>query len=100
MNDPITISFEVVPGGLTAHADIYAAIRAALAVVRQSGLPYRIGSMETTLEGEYDQVMAVIKAAQDTVLAAGANRVFTIIKVDYAPTTERLCKLSYDEPAA
>jgi uncharacterized protein YqgV (UPF0045/DUF77 family) len=52
--------------------------------------------METTIEGDYDAIMAVIKQAQEAVLAAGASRVFTLIKVDYDPNgssiAEKLAK--------
>lgn len=82
---PIAVSFEVLPGGLAEKAAVYAAVDAAIAVVAASGLPYLVNPMETTIEGEYDAVMAVIKAAQEAVLAAGASRVFTLIKVDYDP---------------
>ncbi len=82
---PITISFEVLPGGLQEKAAVYAAVDAAIAVVAESGLPYIVNPMETTIEGEYDTVMMVIKRAQEAVLAAGASRVFTLIKVDYDP---------------
>ncbi len=81
----VTISFEVLPGGLPDKAATYAAVDAAIAVVAASGLPYRVGPMETTIEGEYDAIMAVIKQAQEAVLQAGATRVFTLIKVDYDP---------------
>ena len=82
---PVTISFEVLPGGLQEKAAVYAAVDAAIAVVAESGLPYIVNPMETTIEGEYDTVMMVIKRAQEAVLAAGASRVFTLIKVDYDP---------------
>lgn len=82
---PIAVSFEVLPGGLAEKAAVYAAVDAAIAVVAASGLPYLVNPMETTIEGEYDAVMAVIKTAQEAVLAAGASRVFTLIKVDYDP---------------
>ncbi len=82
---PITISFEVLPGGLQEKAAVYAAVDAAIAVVAESGLTYTVNPMETTIEGEYDTVMMVIKRAQEAVLAAGASRVFTLIKVDYDP---------------
>lgn len=81
----VTISFEVLPGGLPDKAATYAAVDAAIAIVAASGLPYRVGPMETTIEGEYDAIMAVIKQAQEAVLQAGATRVFTLIKVDYDP---------------
>lgn len=82
---PITVSFEVLPGGLPDKAATYAAVDAAIAVVAASGLPYRVGPMETTVEGEYDAVMAIIRQAQEAALQAGATRVFTLIKVDYDP---------------
>ena len=74
----ITVSFEVLPGGLPDKAATYAAVDAAIAVVAESGLTYRVGPMETTIEGEYDDIMTVIKRAQEAVLAAGATRVFTL----------------------
>ncbi len=82
---PIAVSFQVLPGGLAAKAEVYAAVDAAITVVAASGLPYRVNPMETTVEGEYDTVMGLIKRAQDAVLAAGAERVFTYIKIDYNP---------------
>jgi len=90
----ITVSFEVLPGGLPDKAATYAAVDAAIAVVAESGLTYRVGPMETTIEGEYDDIMAVIRRAQEAVLAAG-----TLIKVDYDPRgstiAEKLAK--YEE---
>ncbi len=81
----ITVSFEVLPGGLAAKQEVYRAVDAAIAVVAQSGLSYKVSPMETTIEGEYDTIMALIKQAQEAVLTAGADRVFTLIKVDYNP---------------
>ena len=81
----ITVSFEVLPGGLATKQEVYHAVDAAIAVVARSGLPYKVSPMETTIEGEYDTIMALIKQAQEAVLTAGADRVFTLIKVDYNP---------------
>ena len=92
----ISVSFEVLPGGLPDKAATYAAVDAAIAVVAASGLVYTVNPMETTIEGEYDTVMRVIKEAQEAVLQAGASRVFTLIKVDYDPSgssiAEKLAK--------
>ena len=59
----IAVSFQVLPGGLPDKATTYAAVDAAIAVVAASGLTYLVNPMETTIEGEYDTVMAVIKRA-------------------------------------
>lgn len=89
---PIVVSFQVLPGGLAAQAEVYAAVDAAIAVVAASGLPYRVNPMETSIEGEYDTVMALIKHAQEAVLAAGATRVFTYVKIDYNPLGSSLAE--------
>jgi uncharacterized protein YqgV (UPF0045/DUF77 family) len=96
----MTISFQVLPGGLPDKAAAYAAVDAAIAVVAASGLPYSVGAMETTLEGDFEPIMATIRRALDAVLAAGASRVFTNVKIDYDPNgstiDEKLAK--YRQP--
>ena len=53
-------------------------------MVRASGLPNRTDAMFTTIEGEWDEVMAVVKAATDAV-AARAPRVSLVVKADIRP---------------
>ncbi len=53
----------------------------AVKVVRASGLPHETNAMFTNVEGEWDEVMAVIKEAVDAV-AEHAPRVSTVIKID------------------
>ena len=53
-----------------------------LEVIDASGLDYRLGPMGTCIEGEYDQVMAVVKQCFER-MAADCNRVTASIKLDY-----------------
>lgn len=80
----IAISFKVLPGGLTSREETYAAVDRAIEVVQQSGLKYMVSPSETTIEGEYDDAMAVIKRAQEAALSA-APRIFTFISIDWDP---------------
>ncbi|MEP6855454.1 MAG: thiamine-binding protein [Pedococcus sp.] len=57
------------------------AVAAAVAVVRACGLPHRTDSMFTTVEGEWDECMAVVKGAVDAVAAYGP-RVSLVLKAD------------------
>ncbi|GAA1222889.1 thiamine-binding protein [Prauserella halophila] len=79
------VAFSVSPAG-TAESDggVSEAVAAAVRVVRESGLPHRTGSMFTEIEGEWDEVMDVVKRATD---AAGENaaRVGLVIKADIRP---------------
>ena len=56
----------------------------AVRVVRASGLPNQTDSMFTTVEGDWDEVMTVVKAAVDAV-AARAPRVSLVLKADLRP---------------
>ena len=53
-------------------------------MVRASGLPNRTDAMFTSIEGDWDEVMGVVKAAVDAV-AAGAPRVSLVLKADIRP---------------
>ncbi|MEU8231310.1 MTH1187 family thiamine-binding protein [Actinoplanes sp. NPDC004185] len=76
------VAFSVTPLGVgDSVGDLVAE---AVRVVRASGLPNRTDAMFTTVEGEWDEVMAVIKQAVDAV-AAHAPRVTVSLKADIRP---------------
>lgn len=52
-----------------------------LDLVDRSGLPYRLGPMGTTVEGELDEVLDLIKRCHRAVLE-DVDRVSTLIKID------------------
>ncbi|MGN6524689.1 MAG: thiamine-binding protein [Actinomycetes bacterium] len=60
------------------------AVAAAVRVVRESGLPNRTDAMFTTLEGEWDEVMDVVKRATEAA-GQGAGRVSLVLKADIRP---------------
>jgi uncharacterized protein (TIGR00106 family) len=60
------------------------AVAEAVRVVRESGLPSETTSMFTTIEGEWDEVMAVVKRAVE-VVQQRAPRVSLVLKADIRP---------------
>ncbi|WP_022908710.1 thiamine-binding protein [Aestuariimicrobium kwangyangense] len=65
-------------------ASVHDAVAAAVSVVRASGLPHRTDSMFTTIEGEWDECMAVVKQCVDAVQPFG-SRVALVLKADIRP---------------
>ena len=53
-----------------------------LDLVDKSGLPYRLGPLGTCVEGEWEQVMDVIRRCYEA-LAADCNRISCTVKIDY-----------------
>ena len=79
------VAFSVAPsGGEGSDASVHDAVAAAVEVVRDSGLDHRTDSMFTTLEGEWDEVFAVIKQATEVVGRFG-SRVSLVLKADIRP---------------
>ncbi|MDJ0379404.1 MTH1187 family thiamine-binding protein [Streptomyces sp. G-G2] len=76
------VAFSVTPLGVGEEVGEYVAD--AVRVVRESGLPNRTDAMFTTVEGEWDQVMDVVKRAVEAV-EARAPRVSFILKADIRP---------------
>lgn len=55
----------------------------AVEVVRgQDRVRYRLDSMFTTLEGDLDEIFALVRQMQEAVFEAGALRVGTVMKID------------------
>lgn len=79
------IAFSVAPAvTATADAEMADAVSAAVRVVRESGLPNETNAMFTLVEGEWDEVMDVVKRATDAVLAV-SPRVSLVLKADIRP---------------
>lgn len=79
------VAFSVAPsGGDNPDASMHDAVAAAVRVVRESGLPNRTDAMFTTIEGEWDEVMDVVRRATEAVAAYGP-RVSLVLKADIRP---------------
>ncbi|MFC5061360.1 MTH1187 family thiamine-binding protein [Actinomycetospora atypica] len=77
------VAFSVAPSGGESDS-VSEAVAEAVKVVRESGLPHETSSMFTSIEGEWDEVMDVVKRATE---AAGrfGSRVSLVLKADIRP---------------
>lgn len=78
------VAFSVSPMGGDETGGVGAAVAEAVRIVRESGLPNETNAMFTNIEGEWDEVMAVLKRAVDAV-AAVSPRVSLVLKADIRP---------------
>src|SRR5580698_6025369 len=75
-------AFSITPLGV--GDSVASSVADAVRLVRMSGLPNETNAMFTNVEGDWDEVMALIKACVDKV-AEAAPPVTLVIKVDYRP---------------
>lgn len=53
--------------------------------IKSTGLNYFVGPCETSIEGDYDELMEIVKECQKVVIRAGANAVSAYVKINYRP---------------
>ena len=75
-------AFSITPLGI--GDSVSASVADAVRLVRESGLPNETNAMFTNVEGDWDEVMALLKSCVDAV-AASAPRVSVVVKIDHRP---------------
>ena len=76
------VAFSITPLG--AGESVSAPVADAVRLVRESGLPNETNAMFTNVEGDWDEVMALLKSCVLKV-AETAPRVSVVMKLDYRP---------------
>jgi uncharacterized protein (TIGR00106 family) len=75
------VAISISPSGGDPEAGVADKVAEAVQVIRDSGLPNETNSMFTNIEGEWDEVMAVVKAAVFKA-AETSPRVGLVLKAD------------------
>lgn len=57
----------------------------AIDVIKASGLPYKVGPLETTIEGSLDRLLQLVKTMNEAMAEAGCPSVISQIKIYYNP---------------
>ncbi len=58
--------------------------------IKSTGLNYYVGPCETSIEGDYDELMDIVKECQKIAVKAGAESVSSYVKITYRPKGEVL----------
>jgi len=75
------VEVSVVPIG-TGSTSVSEYVRAACAVIRQSGLKHELNPMGTCIEGDLDAIFALIRRVHETLAGMGCCRLVTTVKID------------------
>ena len=56
-----------------------------IAYIKSQGLSCSVGPFETTIEGDYDRLMDIVKECQHIAVRAGCEEVSAYVKIVYKP---------------
>lgn len=78
-----SVSLQVLP---TISGDkLFACVDKVIEYIDSLGLKYVVGPFDTTIEGELDELMEIVKRAQIIACENGADGVFSNVKISYNP---------------
>jgi uncharacterized protein YqgV (UPF0045/DUF77 family) len=58
--------------------------------IKSTGVTYYVGPCETAMEGDYEELMEIVRQCQYIAIKAGAPSVMSYVKITYKPEGEKL----------
>ncbi|MEA1961843.1 MAG: thiamine-binding protein [Bacillota bacterium] len=77
------VSLQILP--VVEENRIYSVVNSVIELIQASGLNYVVGPMETTMEGDLDSALEVVKKAHELCYQSGIARTISVVKIDYKP---------------
>lgn len=77
------VSLQVLP--VVEEKELYRVVDKVIEYIQSTGVRYEVGAMETTMEGDINELLEIVKKAQQICVDNGAVRVVSVVKIDYKP---------------
>jgi uncharacterized protein (TIGR00106 family) len=87
------ISIQILPKTKN-NEDVIPYVDRAIQVIQESGVKYQVSSLETTMEGDMDQLLGIVKKMNDTMIEFGSPSVLSQIKILFNPQGASMDKLT------
>lgn len=84
-----SVAIQVLPN-VNSDDEVIRIVDEVIAYIKSTGLNYYVGPCETSIEGDYDELMDIIKECQKVAVRAGAKSVSAYVKITYRPEGEVL----------
>ena len=84
-----SIAIQILPG-VADTKEVVRIVDAVIEYIRKTGLTYYVGPFETTVEGDFDELMEIARQSQLIAIEAGAPSVAMYLKAVYSPDGEIL----------
>ena len=79
MNQQVNIALQIIPR--SDLKDAYAIVDTAIAVIKNSGVKHLVTPFETVMEGDYDELMAIVKQVQEKCYNQGMDSAIVYMKI-------------------
>ncbi|MFD1952730.1 MTH1187 family thiamine-binding protein [Paenibacillus thailandensis] len=78
------VSIQIIPEAPDG-ANRYEYVDRAIAIIKASGVPYRVSPLETTMEGELGTLLGIVQQMNEAMTEHGCPSVISQVKIFYKP---------------
>ena len=78
-----SVAIQVLPG--VERENVLGVVDRVIGYIQSSGMAFSVGPFETTVEGDLDTLMDMVKECQRICIREGAPQVMSYIKICYSP---------------
>ena len=79
-----SVAIQVLPN-VQDEEEVIRIVDEVIAYIRSTGLNYYVGPCETSIEGDYDELMEIVKNCQLVAAKAGCPAMNTYVKISFKP---------------
>ncbi len=87
------VSIQILPKTKN-NEDVIPYVDRAIAVIAESGVKHLVSPLETTMEGELDDLLGIIQKMHDAMIEMGSTNVISQVKIYYNPSGASMDKLT------
>jgi uncharacterized protein YqgV (UPF0045/DUF77 family) len=87
------LSIQIIPKTKN-NEDVIPYVDSAIQVIQESGVKFQVSSLETTMEGDIEQLLEIVKKMNDAMIEFGSPNVLSQIKLLFNPQGASMDKLT------
>lgn len=87
------VSIQIIPKTKN-DEDVIPYVDSAIEVIEQSGVKYQVNPLETTMEGNLSELLAIVERMNERMVELGSSNVISQVKILYEPNGASMDKLT------
>ncbi|WP_342509693.1 thiamine-binding protein [Sporosarcina sp. FSL K6-2383] len=87
------VSIQIIPK-MPNGEDVIPLVDAAIAVIEEAGVPYQVSPLETTMEGNLTELLAIVQKMNELMIEKGSLSIISQVKILYKPDGASMDKLT------
>ena len=87
------VSIQIIPKTPNGE-DVIPYVDAAIAVIEEAGVPFQVSPLETTMEGNLTELLAIVQKMNERMVEKGSLSIISQVKIFYKPDGASMEKLT------